>query len=68
MGKHTCKHYRMQSKRRRRKINLASHLHYTLQRDVLVVDCDYPQWSIYNQRSRELEIRFIGSYFEMRNI
>ncbi|OUQ50527.1 hypothetical protein B5E60_12965 [Alistipes sp. An116] len=21
---------------------LASHLHYTLQRDVLVVDCDYP--------------------------
>ena len=47
---------------------LASHLHYTLQRDVLVVDCDYPQWSIYNQRSRELEIRFNGSYFEMRNI
>ncbi|EKC75635.1 hypothetical protein OBE_01263, partial [human gut metagenome] len=27
-----------------------------MQRDVLVVDCDYPQWSIYNQRSRELEI------------
>ena len=47
---------------------LASYLHYTLQRDVLVVDCDYPQWSIYNQRSRELEIRFIGSYFEKRNI
>ena len=46
---------------------LASHLHYTLQRDVLVVDCDYPQWSIYNQRSRELEIKFIGSYFEIRN-
>ena len=21
---------------------IASHLHYTLQRDVLVVDCDYP--------------------------
>lgn len=47
---------------------LASHLHYTLQRDVLVIDCDYPQWSIYTQRTRELEIRFIGSYFEMRNI
>ena len=47
---------------------LACYLHYTLQRDVLVIDCDYPQWSIYNQRSRELEIKFIGSYFEIRNI
>ncbi len=25
---------------------LASHLHYTLGYDVLVVDCDYPQWSV----------------------
>lgn len=25
---------------------LASYLHYTLGHDVLVVDCDYPQWSI----------------------
>ena len=24
---------------------LASHLHYTLGYDVLVIDCDYPQWS-----------------------
>ena len=33
---------------------LSSHLHYTLGRDVLVVDCDYPQWSIHAQREREL--------------
>jgi len=33
---------------------LASHLHYTLGHDVLVVDCDYPQWSIHAQREREL--------------
>lgn len=33
---------------------LASHLHYSLGRDVLVVDCDYPQWSIHAQREREL--------------
>jgi len=25
---------------------IASYLHYTLGHDVLVVDCDYPQWSI----------------------
>ena len=47
---------------------LASYLHYICKRKVLVVDCDYPQWSIYNQRSRELEIKFIGSYFEIRNM
>ena len=29
---------------------LASHLHYTLGYDVLVVDCDYPQWSVQAQR------------------
>lgn len=33
---------------------LASHLYYTLGRDVLVVDCDYPQWSIHAQWEREL--------------
>ena len=35
---------------------LASHLHYTLGYDVLVVDCDYPQWSIHAQRERELSL------------
>ena len=44
---------------------LASHLHYTLQRNVLVVDCDYPQWSIYNQRSRELEILNLSDYYKL---
>lgn len=44
---------------------LASHLHYTLQRDVLVVDCDYPQWSIYNQRTRELEILNLSDYYKL---
>ena len=44
---------------------LASYLHYTLQRDVLVVDCDYPQWSIYNQRSRELEILNLSDYHKL---
>ncbi len=44
---------------------LASYLHYTLQRDVLVVDCDYPQWSIYNQRSRELEILDLSDYYKL---
>ncbi len=44
---------------------LASYLHYTLQRDVLVVDCDYPQWSIYNQRTRELEILNLSDYYKL---
>lgn len=35
---------------------LASHLHYTLGYDVLVVDCDYPQWSVHAQRERELSL------------
>ena len=38
-------HCRLQSERRRRKIDfhgtLASYLHYTLKHDVFVVDCDY---------------------------
>ena len=44
---------------------LASYLHYTLQRDVLVVDCDYPQWSIYTQRTRELEILNLSDYYKL---
>ena len=35
---------------------LASYLHYIVGHDVLVVDCDYPQWSIYAQRERELSL------------
>ena len=35
---------------------LASYLHYIAGHDVLVVDCDYPQWSIHAQRERELSL------------
>ena len=35
---------------------LASYLHYIVGHDVLVVDCDYPQWSIHAQRERELSL------------
>ena len=31
-------------------------LHYRMGRRVLVVDCDYPQWSIHEQRQRELQL------------
>ena len=44
---------------------LDSNLHYTLQRNVMVVDCDYPQWSIYNQPSRELEILNLSDYYKL---
>ena len=29
---------------------VASWLHYVMKRNVLVVDCDFPQWSIHTQR------------------
>lgn len=32
----------------------ASLLHYRMGRRVLVADCDYPQWSVHEQRQREL--------------
>lgn len=32
---------------------------------MLVVDCDYPQWSIYNQRTRELEILNLSDYYKL---
>nr|WP_227412387.1 ParA family protein [Alistipes onderdonkii] len=35
---------------------LANYLHYIVGHDVLVVDCDYPQWSIHAQRERELSL------------
>ena len=37
-------------------ILLANWLHYALGRDVLVVDCDAPQWSIVAQRERGLDV------------
>ena len=44
---------------------LASYLHYICKRKVLVVDCDYPQWSIYTQRTRELEILDSNDYYKL---
>lgn len=44
---------------------LASYLHYTLGHDVLVVDCDYPQWSIHAQRERELAVVEHSDYYKL---
>ena len=44
---------------------LASHLHYSLGCDVLVVDCDYPQWSIHAQRERELAAVEQSDYYKL---
>lgn len=34
---------------------VASYLHYVKGYNVAVMDCDYPQWSIYKMRQREAE-------------
>lgn len=44
---------------------LASHLHYSLGYNVLVVDCDYPQWSIHAQRERELAAVEHSDYYKL---
>ena len=44
---------------------LASYLHYTLGHDILVVDCDYPQWSIHAQRERELAVVEHSDYYKL---
>ncbi|MCM1301521.1 MAG: ParA family protein [Bacteroides cellulosilyticus] len=44
---------------------LASHLHYTLRHNVLVVDCDYPQWSIHAHRERELAAVEQNDYYKL---
>ena len=44
---------------------LASCLHYSMGHDVLVVDCDYPQWSIHAQRERELEAIGHSDYYKL---
>ena len=43
----------------------ASLLHYRLGQRVLVVDCDYPQWSIFEQRRRELELLDRTDYYKL---
>ena len=44
---------------------LASYLHYTLGHDVLVMDCDYPQWSVHAQRERELAVVEHSDYYKL---
>lgn len=44
---------------------LASWLHHILGRNVLVVDCDYPQWSIAAQRDRELAVLEHSDYYKL---
>lgn len=44
---------------------VASWLHYVMKRNVLVVDCDFPQWSIHTQRERELHVLEHSDYFKL---
>jgi len=44
---------------------VASWLHYVMKRNVLVVDCDFPQWSIHAQRERELHVLEHSDYFKL---
>jgi chromosome partitioning protein len=44
---------------------IASYLHYNMGHDVLVMDCDYPQWSIHAQRERELEAIEHSDYYKL---
>ena len=43
---------------------MASYLHYLTRLNVLVVDADYPQYSIYNLRKRDLDLIEKDSYFK----
>lgn len=47
---------------------LASLLHYRLGQRVLVADCDFPQWSIEEQRRRELELLDRSDYYKLMMI
>lgn len=44
---------------------LTNCLHYTIGHDVLVVDCDYPQWSIHARCERELEAVGRNDYYKL---
>ena len=46
-------------------ILLASLLHYRYGYNVLVADCDYPQWSIQQQRTRELAVMENSDYYKL---
>lgn len=47
---------------------VASLLHYRFGRRVLVADCDYPQWSILDQRRRELALLDRSKYYKLTMI
>lgn len=47
---------------------VASLLHYRFGRRVLVADCDYPQWSILDQRRRELELLDRSKFYKLSMI
>lgn len=47
---------------------IASLLHYRFGRRVLVADCDYPQWSILDQRRRELTLLDSSDYYKLAMI
>lgn len=46
-------------------IYAASWLHYRLRRNVMVVDSDYPQWSIHFQRQRELQLLDKSDFYKL---
>lgn len=43
----------------------ASWLHYVMGLNILVIDCDYPQWSINGQRERELQVLEQSDYYKV---
>lgn len=45
---------------------VASYLHYVKGYNVAVVDCDYPQWSIYKMRQREAEQIEKNSFYQKK--
>jgi len=44
----------------------ASYLHYEMNFDVAVIDCDYPQWSIHKLRERESEQITKNSFYRKK--
>lgn len=45
---------------------VASYLHYVKGYNVAVIDCDYPQWSIYKMRQREAEQIERNSFYQKK--
>jgi len=42
----------------------ASYLHYVMGYNIAVVDCDYPQHSIVDERKRDTDLVFGNDYFK----